>query len=200
MKTPLQLVLVMLVLAAAELVSADLWFREDFTETPPEIPVQQKHLANPDLILQRHGPGEAKIKRSFHVNKPGDPHYVWSGLCPGTWAITFGHKGQAADLSNGKVRWRTKQAADRVLYVIVKTPGGWMVSGQGTPKSKDWEVSGVQLGECRWYGLDIEKVTKGASVDNPDLSKVTSVGFADLMPGGRSKACSRLDWIEVYRK
>jgi hypothetical protein len=27
---------------------------------------------------------------------------------------------------------------------------------------------------------------------------VEEVGFTDLMPGGISAACSRLDWIEVY--
>lgn len=193
-------VLFLVLMAGSEVMSADLWFREDFAETPPEIPVQQKHLANPELILKRHGPGEAKIKRSFHENKPGDPHYVWSGLCPGNWAISFEHKEVSADLSKGKVKWRTKQASDRVLYVIVKTPDGWMVSGEGTPKSKGWEISGIQLAESEWYEMDIEKITKGSRIDNPDLSKVKSVGCTDLMPGGRSKACSRLDWIEVYRK
>jgi hypothetical protein len=35
-------------------------------------------------------------------------------------------------------------------------------------------------------------------VDNPDLSSVLEVGFTDLVTGGGSDACSRLDWIEVY--
>jgi hypothetical protein len=32
----------------------------------------------------------------------------------------------------------------------------------------------------------------------PDLSNVEEIGFTDLMAGGQSKACSRLDWIEVH--
>jgi hypothetical protein len=185
----------------AQLCAAEnLWLREDFTETPPEVPVQQKHLANPALLLRRHGPSEDKIKRSFHANKPGDPHYVWSGLCTKKWAITFEHQKQSANLSkSGKVRWRTKQGADRVLYVIVKSPkNGWLVSDQGTPASKNWIVSEIDLTECQWYKLDIETITKGELVKSPDLTAVQIIGCSDLKPGGRSKACSRLDWIEVF--
>jgi hypothetical protein len=38
---------------------------------------------------------------------------------------------------------------------------------------------------------------EGGRADNPDLSRVVEVGFTDLMRGGQSQACSRLDWIEV---
>ena len=39
---------------------------------------------------------------------------------------------------------------------------------------------------------------EGAKVTTPDLSRVEEIGFTDLMAGGGSAACSRLDWIEVY--
>ncbi len=160
------------------------WFREDFTETPQEIPVQQKHLANASLILKRLGPGEGQIKRSFHENKPGDPYYVWSGLCPGTWALAFEHRTSTVDLTHfGKVRWRTKQMADR-----------------GTPESNDWIVDEIDVTTCGWFRLNIKNITKGEQVGKPDLSRVREIGFTDLMPGGKSKACSRLDWLEVYGK
>lgn len=188
-------------LSSTEKKNQRLWFREDFTETPPEVPVQQKHLANQDLILKRLGPSEAKIKRSFHVNKPGDPHYIWSGLCTKTWALAFEHKQQSADLSSGKVRWRTKQGADRVLHVILKSPDdGWLVSDKGTPASKKWTISEIDLTPCKWYKLDIETITKGELTKNPNLTAIQTIGCTDLKPGGRSKACSRLDWIEVYGK
>ena len=35
---------------------------------------------------------------------------------------------------------------------------------------------------------------------DPDLSRVDEIGFTDLMHGGGSPACSRLDWIEVWGK
>jgi hypothetical protein len=34
-------------------------------------------------------------------------------------------------------------------------------------------------------------------IEKPDLSNVEEIGFTDLMRGGGSEACSRLDWIEV---
>ncbi|MFW6170982.1 MAG: GDSL-type esterase/lipase family protein [Planctomycetota bacterium] len=188
--------------AVAEAIRAKLvWFREDFKELPPEIPVQQKHLANENLILKRFGPGESKIKRSYHENVPGDPHYVWSGLCPGRWAVVFAHGTTSADLSNyAIVRWRTKQFGDRILYVIVKTKDRWLVSDKGTASSKDWIVDTIDLAKCRWFSLDVDTVTKGALVESLDLSEVREIGFTDLMSGGKSQACSRLDWIEVYGK
>jgi hypothetical protein len=42
------------------------------------------------------------------------------------------------------------------------------------------------------------KVVEGEWVDHPDLSRVAEIGWTDLMTGGGSSACSRVDWIEVY--
>ncbi len=67
-------------------------------------------------------------------------------------------------------------------------------------QSEDWIIDDIDLTECRWYWMDVESLTKGELVENPDLSHVRQTGFTDLMPGGKSKACSRLDWIEVYGK
>src|SRR5277367_4879897 len=44
--------------AAADVGRPGLFFREDFRETPPETPVTQAHIANPDLILALYGPGK----------------------------------------------------------------------------------------------------------------------------------------------
>lgn len=176
-----------------------LWFREDFTETPPETPVQQKHLSNPDLILTRLGPGADLIKRSFHEDKPGDPHYVWSGLCEGRWGLTFYHPKTEVDLAGkGWVRWRVKQGGDRVLHLILRTGSGWLVSDQGTPASKDWIEATLHPAQCDWYQLDIVTMERGNPVPNPDLDHIREVGFTDLQPGGKSQSCSRLDWIEVH--
>ena len=45
--------------------------------------------------------------------------------------------------------------------------------------------------------LDIDKVLEKRWVESPDLSKVEEIGWTDLMVGGGSIACSRVDWIEV---
>jgi hypothetical protein len=54
--------------------------------------------------------------------------------------------------------------------------------------------------DIQWYGLIIESVIETRPVRNSDLSKVEEIGFTDLMTGGSSDACSRLDWNEVFGK
>ena len=189
------------VLCSAAGASGDpsLFFREDWTETPPAIPVTTEHLANQQLELSLHGPGRSVIKKSFHVFKVDDPHYIWSGLCHGTWALSLRKQGAMVDLSQGRVRWRSKQAGFRQLRVIIKTADGkWLVSDASDGPSEDWRVREFVMANIRWRELDIETVVEGAWADDADLTRVVEVGFTDLMAGGRSRACSRLDWIEVY--
>ena len=52
--------------------------------------------------------------------------------------------------------------------------------------------------DLNWYSIDMEGIIEGSAVLDPDLSSVSEIGYTDLMPGGQSNACSRLDWIEVY--
>ena len=44
---------------------------------------------------------------------------------------------------------------------------------------------------------DVFKIVK-KFIGPLSLSNVEEIGFTDLMPGGKSSSCSRLDWIEVY--
>lgn len=184
---------------AADRSQPDLFFREDWTETPPNLPVTNDDLMDKSLIVTRWGPGGSVIKKSFHDNQPEDPYYIWSGLCPGTWAVSLRKKNTLVDLTAGKVRWRAKQSGFRELRIVIKTADGrWMVSDQSDPASQDWRVREFVIADARWRRLNIETVTEGAWVKDPNLSRVEEIGFTDLMPGGRSAACSRLDWIEVY--
>ena len=48
-----------------------LFFREDWKESPAEIPLSQKHVNNPDLLVQLYGPGQDSLKKSNH-EKPVD--------------------------------------------------------------------------------------------------------------------------------
>ncbi len=179
-----------------------LFFREDWKEIPAETPISQKHVANPDLILTLHGPGASGLKKSHHDKPADDPYYLWSGQAEGNWAISLRHRSQDADLTGlAKIRWRTKQAGFRELRIILKLADGtWLVSDQSDPASSDWRVREFNIADIRWRELDIEKVVEGRWVENPDLSRVREIGVTDLMRGGRSVACSRLDWIEVYAR
>ena len=178
------------------------FFREDWKETPAEMPVSQSHVANPDLLLSLYGPGQHGIKKSNHPQIPNDPYYIWSGACPANWAVTLKHKSDDADLTGPAViRWRSRQSGFRQLRIILKLSGGpWLVSDLYDDASDDWRVREFSIGSIHWRELDICRVTEGKRAESPDLSRVEEIGFTDLMPGGVSDACSRLDWIEVYGK
>jgi hypothetical protein len=193
-------------LAAAALAFAQerpgLLFREDWKETPAATPVTQEHVVNPDLIVSRHGPAEALIKKSHHDKPADDPFYIWSGDCDRAWAISLRHKASLIDLTGpAKIRWRAKQTGFRQLRVIVKlVDGTWLVSDQFDDEATDWRVREFNVPDLRWRALNIAKVTESKWVPNPDLSKVEEIGWTDLMPGGGTPASSRVDWIEVYAR
>ncbi len=189
---------------AAALWAADagrpgLFFREDFKETPPETPVTQAHIANPNLVLSLYGPGKDGVKKSHHEKPADDPYYVWTGTCVGNCAVTLRHKTAYADLTGqAKLRWRTKQAGFRLLRIVVKLADGrWLVSDLFDGPSQDWRISEFNFADIRWRRLDIKTIVEGAWEPQPDLSRVDEIGFTDLMTGGQSVACSRVDWIEV---
>lgn len=189
-------------LAALAAGPPELFFREDWAESPAEFPVNQKHVANPDLILEMWGPGLHGIKKSNHPEIPNDPFYIWSGACPGNWAVSLRHKKTDVDLSGpARLRWRSRQSGFRQLRIILRLAGGaWLAGDASDGASEEWHVREFDLSKVRWRTLDISRVTEGKWADAPDLSRVEAVGFSDLMPGGFSDACSRLDWIEVYGK
>ena len=178
------------------------FLREDWKEIPAATPVTQEHVANKNLILGLYGPGCDSIKKSNHDTPVDDPYYIWSGLCVGNWAVTLKNAKSYVDLSgNAKIMWRAKQGGSRCLHIILKLADGtWLVSDQSDDRSKDWRIREFNIMDIDWYTLDINTVVEQRPVENPDLSKVDEIGFTDLMTGGLSTACSRLDWIEVFGK
>lgn len=177
-----------------------LFFREDWKETPPETPATQAHVANPELVLSVHGPGKAGIRKSHHDKPADDPYYVWMGECPANCALSLRRKSGWVDMTGfAKIRWRAKQTGFRELHPILKLADGtWLIANQSDGPSEDWRVREFNISDIRWRRLDIAKVTEGAWVDRPDLTKVSEIGWTDLMPGGGTPASSRVDWIEVY--
>jgi hypothetical protein len=179
-----------------------LFLREDWKEIPAAIPVTQSHVVNKELLLGLYGPGCDSVKKSHHDTPADDPYYIWSGLCKGNWVVTLRNTKSFADLSSfGKIIWRSKQAGLRCLHPVLKLADGtWLVGNIGDCSSKDWRNTEFNISDITWYSLNIITVIEGKPVLNPDLSKVDEIGFTDLMTGGASDACSRLDWIEVYGK
>lgn len=179
-----------------------LFFREDWKEIPAATPVTQEHVANRNLVLGLYGPGSDSIKKSHHDTPSDDPYYIWSGLCLGNWAVTLKNVRSYVDLSSyGKIVWRSKQAGLRCLHPVLKLADGtWLVGDEADCTSHDWRMKEFNISDITWYSMDIKSVVEIKIVPNPDLTRVDEVGFTDLMRGGQSDACSRLDWIEVYGK
>lgn len=182
--------------------SHSLFFREDWKEIEAALPVTQAHVANTDLVLLLYGPGSGAIKKSNHPEIPNDPYYIWSGECKANWAVGLRHRNQLVDLTgDASVHIRSKQSGFRQLRIVLKlADGSWLVSDQYAGVAEDWTEKEFRIAEIRWRRLNIETITEGPWVENPDLSKVAEVGFTDLMTGGGTPASSRLDWIEVYGK
>ena len=188
-------------LQASDVGRAPLVFREDWTASPPAIPLTQRDVANPELKVAVHGLGPPLVKKSYHDARDWDPHYVWSGLAKTPWAVSLSLKdGGLMDLSGtATVRWRSRQSGFRALRAVIELEAGqWLVSEQSDGASDQWRIGEFAFSSSRWRQLDPATVTEGPWAEAPDLTRVRSVGFTDLMPGGRSGACSRLDWIEVY--
>jgi len=179
-----------------------LFLREDWKEIPAELPVNQSHVANEDLLLHLYGPGKEFIKKSHHDKPADDPYYIWSGPCEGNWMVALEHKDAMADLTEySRIRWRSKQAGLRELRLTLKlSDGTWLVSEESDGPSGDWQINEFIVSDLTWFELDPETILVKREAVEPDLSEVIQIGFTDLMRGGRSLACSRLDWIEVYGK
>ena len=179
-----------------------LFFREDWKETPAEIPLSQKHVANPDLMVLLYGAGKDSLKKSNHEKPVDDPFYVWSGLCLDNWMVTLKHKSNNVDLTEfAKIKWRTKNYGFRQLRITLKLADGtWLISDQFDGPSKDWREKEFTIQDIIWHKLDEKRVVELGVAQNPDLTNVEEIGFTDLMPGGKSQACSRLDWIAVWGK
>jgi hypothetical protein len=181
-----------------------LFFREDWNELPPydvmtRYSLTQDDVMNPDLIQKLYGPGQDSIKKRHHGTEK-DAYYIFTGFCPSNWALTLAHKNFYADLTgNAAVRCRMMNSGLRQLHIIIKLANGtWLVSSSGEGSSSAWQVHDFIIKDIVWRTLDIKTIVEGNKVDNPDLSSVDEIGFTDLMRGGLSAACSRIDWIEIY--
>ncbi|SHN25501.1 hypothetical protein SAMN04488057_11430 [Cyclobacterium lianum] len=180
---------------------ASLLFREDFKEIPAATPVTEDHLVNEELELHLYGDAKNQLKKSNHPEIPNDPFYLWSGTCEGTWAMALSWKKGGIDLRNGgKIRFRSRQSGFHRLRMILELDAGnWVISEDEVGETPDWVVSEFEIGEMTWRELNIGRIVEGKPVANPDFSKVSKIGFTDLMAGGGTPASSRLDWVAVYK-
>ena len=65
--------LCIIIVSAQESYRPGLFFREDWKEIPAEIPLNQKHVNNPNLTVHQYGPGQDSLKKSNHEQPVDDP-------------------------------------------------------------------------------------------------------------------------------
>jgi hypothetical protein len=188
-----------------------LLFREDWNELPPydvmtPYSLTQKDVMNPDLIQSLYGPAQDSIKKRHHGTST-DAYYVYSGFCRSNWALALSNKLVYADLrGDAVIRCRVRNSGFRELHLIIQTASGnWFVSDVAAGPSSVWKEYDFVIKDIKWSLLNINTITPGNPVDDPELhygahwlSLIDKIGLTDLMNGGLSAACSRVDWIEVY--
>jgi hypothetical protein len=180
-------------------VRPSLAFKEEWKDgsVKGEHPVMADNVANASLELKLYGPTSKEIQETGTPGDDSNPPHLWTGLTTGPTAATLRDKNNYVDLSGlGRLRWNTKVSGFHTVRPVVKLADGTMLVGDHQDgEIADWLVSEITLSTVHWLKLDPERVvTTGTWVNNPDLTKVDEIGFADLMPGsGHGQG----GWVDV---
>lgn len=201
---------------AARASVAPLFLEVEWVRPPSQdgqVPVVQENIADADVQLKQYGAAAAQLLTSGTPGSETRPFSVWSGECEGPFAITFRQKDNYVDLTGlAKIRWVVKTSGFHVVRPVLKLADGTMLVGDlaatSVPMMRQTEFA---VAEIRWIELDPGRVVTvrgensgGAPgevfVQNPDLSRVDEVGFADLMPasGHGPGGFIHLGQIEVF--
>jgi hypothetical protein len=198
-----------------------LFFREEWKQPPytgqlndPARRLNQQAVTNPDLELTVYGACKTSTLGVEVYGTPKDtifPTNLWTGMCAAPVAVTLRNRNSYVDLTGpARIHWMFRAANLHAVHPVLKLADGTLIVGSHadmTPSAAgqfepDMVESEFELAPNRWYVLDPEKVATTRPADNPDLSKVDEVGFADLMTGGGHGSAG---WInigpfEVYGK
>src|SRR5262252_997625 len=161
--------------------------------TPPDDhgawPMSQGGVANPNLEITLYGTTSKEIQ--LVAGRGGSnlvPTNLWTGTTTSPSAAALRDRNSFVDLSVplAKIRWVVRTSGFHQAWPIVKLADGtWLLGDRPSGLQADFNESEITPVDLRWLKLDITRVvTVGRWIDHPDLSKVDSVGFADLIPGG----------------
>ena len=179
-----------------------LFFREEWKQLPTnaEHPVDQASIANPDLELKLYNNTGEGIQMTGTTGLDANPPHIWTGVCEGPCAATFRHKTKFADLTGlARIKANIKTSGFHQVRPLIKLADGtYLVADAAVGTFTDWLNYEFAVGDLRWLRLDEKRVvTTGTWINNPDLSKVDEIGFADLMPGSGHGAGGWMDVAEV---
>ena len=175
--------------------------------TPPDDhnawPASQAGVSSATLELTLYGTSGKEIQL---VAGRGNvvPHNLWTGTTTSPSAAALRDRTNFVDLSAplAKIRWVVRTSGFHQAWPIVRLADGtWLVGDRPSGPQADFNEHEITPSDLRWLKLDIARVvTVGTWIDHPDLTKVDSVGFADLMPGSGHGAGGYINVgrIEVY--
>jgi len=190
-----------------------LFFKEEWKQPPytgqlndPARRLTADAVTNANLELKVYGGCKDSTLGVEVYGSPKDtifPMNLWTGMCASPVAVTLRDKNNYVDLTGpARIRWITRANNLHAVRPVLKLANGTLVvgnhvdvtpvaAGQAEPDMMESEFA---LAPNRWFTLDPEKVAVTRPLDNPDLSKVDEVGFADLMPSGGHGSAG---WINV---
>jgi hypothetical protein len=183
-----------------------------------QVPIVQGNVADPNVEVHWYGEAAKHLLTSGTPGSESTPFSAWSGECDGPFAMTFKHKNSMIDMSGlGKIRWVVKTSGFHAVRPVVKLADGTLLVGDHADTAVPMlTLKEFALSDIRWIRLDpmrIVTVNGGRGVgpanptneiwmNNPDLTKVDEIGFADLMPGSGhgTGGYIHLGTIEVFGK
>jgi len=184
-----------------------LFFKEEWKQGPTagENPVGAVNVASANLELKLYGPSSKEMAVTGAPGDENNPMHLWTGLCTTACGATLRDKTNFADLTGlARIRWTTKMSGFHQIRPMIKLADGTMLVGDKADGSRtDWLSSEINFADVRWLKLDPERVvTTGDFVNNPDLTKVDEIGFADLYPssGHGPGGWADVGSIEVFAK
>jgi hypothetical protein len=179
-----------------------------------EMPVTQENLSVPNTEIKVYG---LDAKNLVIAGTRGNPNYLvnlWSGLSREPIAVTLRDPSSYVDLSGrARIRWVIRTAGFHQVRPVIRLADGTLLVGDHADSSTTlFDSIEFAVADIRWLKLDAERVVTLGSygpagqaatfVENPDLSRVDEVGYADLMPGSGHGAggWANVATIEIYGK
>jgi hypothetical protein len=184
-----------------------LFFKEEWgqTEKGGEHATGPESVTNPNLELKLYGPTGKEVLLTGAKGDDNNPIHLWTGMCTTPCAIALRDKNNIADLTGlARIRLVSKMSGFHQIRPLIKTADGiWLVGDRAEGSLTDWIETEFNVSDVRWLRVDPTRmVTTGTWINNPDLSKVDEIGFADLMPssGHGPGGWADVGKIEVYAK
>lgn len=170
--------------ARPDLLFAEVWQQPPYTGelNDENRRATQDAITNPALELKLYG----RSSRDVGVYNHEGRFDLWTGVVTSPVAIMLRDRSNYVDLTGlARLRAIVRTLALHVIHPVVRLADGTYLAGS---RRIDTEGQFVQVevafGGMTWHRLNPDTVVTTVAVENPDLSKVEEVGFADLAPGG----------------